>query len=401
MSIRIALLDDVCESIRTDFGSNLTHLSRYLERISDCTVQLFHNGSIDPDEPTSSGEEARSATACGSVRSRFPVVRDEQQSNELEFVWKLRHSNRFDENEFDVVIHSGYPYVNWFVQKVKKRSPNLISVFWDQGRIPQAHSSNGTFQCDGFSAMIPNEGTSQQPIPSVVIPPGVDSDLFRPAEGERRRILGFEPTPEQSVVLVVERTTCPEAVIASIDGVARCENVVLLILASGSREQLRSYAETHMPNRYRILEPSGYESLPQLYQSSDLFLRLNEDKYFDPSYLQAASCGLPIVSAEGSVARRIFGNDACYVGSRNADEIADAICLALEPATRDLLANRVRGRILASWTWQQQAHKMREFVYSLTSIQTKPTEEKVSQAVSSTTFSLVNGGYSDSASIEN
>ena len=406
MSIRIALLADSYDFVRGTVGSNMAEMSKCLERFSDCTVRLFDNDIAGPAAGSQwFDEDGEHQAADGHVaRSiQFPVLRDQRQSDELRYVWNLRCSNAFNPCEFDVVVHSGYPHVNWFVQKAAKRNPDLVSIFWDDGRLPSMRPQLGFFQCDGLANTLPtSEPLRQNRFPTELVPLGVDTDSFCPVGDGRPRVPNLEIPRDYSVVLMISNAENSAAVKKGIEALSQCEKTFLVVLVNQDRidEELADCARQRLPDRHSFVDQANYQSLPSIYQSADLFLHLDESESFERAYLEAAASGLAIVSADTSVVRWIFGKDAFCVNSRNVEEVADGICQALDPSTFEILATRSRARILAEWTWQRQAEKMREFIYSLTTFQANSPSQESHETTLPATLSLANNGFADSASIE-
>jgi glycosyltransferase involved in cell wall biosynthesis len=71
------------------------------------------------------------------------------------------------------------------------------------------------------------------------------------------------------------------------------------------------------------------------------------------------------VTHDGDTPRWILGDTALFADSDNSELVADAIRQAIEPTTAEVLGKAARQRVIDDWTWEAQAAKYRNFIYSV------------------------------------
>ena len=72
-----------------------------------------------------------------------------------------------------------------------------------------------------------------------------------------------------------------------------------------------------------------HEQMPDLYRSADLFLHTKIRESFGNVYVEALSCGTPIVAHDDEVTRWILGEHAVLVDTEFKEKLAEAIGTAL------------------------------------------------------------------------
>ncbi len=101
-----------------------------------------------------------------------------------------------------------------------------------------------------------------------------------------------------------------------------------------------------------------HEQMPELYRSADLFLHTKIRESFGNVYVEALSCGIPIVAHDDEVTRWILGDHARLVDTELQDALSDAIVEALKTRRPDATA--------ADWahqrySWEVVAGKYLDF----------------------------------------
>ncbi|MFN8035856.1 MAG: glycosyltransferase family 4 protein [Acidimicrobiia bacterium] len=149
---------------------------------------------------------------------------------------------------------------------------------------------------------------ARRPLPTLVVPPGVDVDRFRPLDADRRAALRgrFGISPDDRVVLGVSRLVPRKGFDTLIEAVATLEPDVQLVIAGAGRDRrrLRALAERQgIGRRLRMLGRVPDDALPGLYGCADVFAMLCRDRWggleaegFGIVFLEAAACGVPCVA---------------------------------------------------------------------------------------------------------
>ena len=180
-----------------------------------------------------------------------------------------------------------------------------------------------------------------RPVPTVVVPPGVDARRFRPlAEGERQAARArFDLDPRAPVVLGVSRLVPRKGFDVVIQAVARLAEQhpgLTLAIAGDGRDRKRLgdlAAAVGAPVRFLGRVPD--EDLPDLYGAADVFAMLCRDRWlgleqegFGIVFLEAAACGTPqVAGSSGGAGDAVVDGQTGYVleHPRSVDAAAEAI----------------------------------------------------------------------------
>ena len=223
---------------------------------------------------------------------------------------------------------------------------------------------------------------ARRPLPHALVPPGVDTDRFRPLDGDERRAararLGL-PT-EGRLIVSVSRLVPRKGMDVLIDAARLLApshpDLCVAIGGSGrSHDRLaKRIAATGAP--VRLLGRVDHDELPALYGCGDVFAMLCRNRWwgleqegFGIVFLEAAAAGVPQVAGDsGGAAEAVVDGATGYVVRRPDDAAAVAERLAAllddEPArarmaeagrrravedlSYDVLARRL-GAALATW----------------------------------------------------
>ena len=177
--------------------------------------------------------------------------------------------------------------------------------------------------------------------PTTIVPPGVDTERFRPLDPDRRRQarhdLGL--TDADLLVASVSRLVPRKGMDVLIDAAARLRpdhpNLVVLIAGSGrDRARLeRRAAERQAPVRFLGRVPD--DELPTLLGAADVFAMLCRNRWagleqegFGIVFLEAAACGVPQVAGDsGGAAEAVVDGETGLVVHRPDDpgDVATAL----------------------------------------------------------------------------
>lgn len=204
----------------------------------------------------------------------------------------------------------------------------------------------------------------------VVVPPGVDLDVFHPGgPGERersRRRFGFGSSP---TVVFVGRLQPLKGAHVALGALARLKRMVpdaRLVIAGGDSprgrrgERMRlalAARRLRVVRRVEFLEPLPHDELGDLYRAADVVVIPSASESFGLVALEAGACGTPVVAtAVGGLRRLVHDGETGYLVTRRAS-VPFALALSrvlADPATRDRLgANAVR--LARSFPWSRTA----------------------------------------------
>jgi phosphatidylinositol alpha-1,6-mannosyltransferase len=212
--------------------------------------------------------------------------------------------------------------------------------------------------------------------PITVIPPGVDTDRFRPStpnerQATRRRFGLPEDAP---VVLGLSRLVRRKGFDVVIEAVARLGGITLAIGGSGRHADRLADHDAKLGGHTHFLGRVDDDDLPALFGCADAFAMLCRDQWaglekegFGVVFLEAAACGVPQLAGRsgGSADAVIDGVTGRVLDDpRDAAAAAAALREVLDPAARaamadasrrqaelhdyDLLADRLAGALAAA-----------------------------------------------------
>ena len=223
------------------------------------------------------------------------------------------------------------------------------------------------------------ERAAGQTLPVTVIPPGVDTDRFRPladsARVEARRRYGI--TPDQPVVLGVSRLVPRKGFDVVIRAAARLRHrfpdLVVLIAGDGrDRARLERLAAASGAD-VRFLGRVPDAALAALYGMADLFTMMCrvrwgglEQEGFGIVFLEAAAAGIPQVAGQsGGSAEAVVAGETGLVLDDPTDPyaLADAVeCLLSDPDRRSAMGAAARRRAVEQYSYDLLADRLLRLV---------------------------------------
>ena len=211
--------------------------------------------------------------------------------------------------------------------------------------------------------------------PITVIPPGVDTERFRPASPEERRATRTRFGIEEDAELVVGVSRLVQRkgfdVLVEAASTLRATHPKLRVAIGGSgrdRERIQKRIDdTGAPAV--LLGRIDDDDLPRLYAAADAFAMCCHTRWaglepegFGIVFLEAAACGIPQVAGDsgGAADAVVHGETGLVVGDpRDPGAVADALRQLLDdPARRSLLGRNGRERAVAEFTYDHLAARL-------------------------------------------
>lgn len=144
-----------------------------------------------------------------------------------------------------------------------------------------------------------------QSVPTLVVPPGVDLERFRPLRADERRAVRVELglDPDAPLVVGVSRLVPRKGFDVLLDAVAGIDGVAVAIAGAGRDERRLGRHARRLAGRAHLLGRVDDALLPKLYASADVFAMICRDRWggleaegFGIVFLEAAACGVPSVA---------------------------------------------------------------------------------------------------------
>ena len=258
---------------------------------------------------------------------QLPFLRHEFMYEELTFAAGLAALRVV--GDADITMTCGYPYTNWALRR-PRLGQRTKHVFVTQNGDWPAFSRSAEarfFSCDGLICTNPLYfERNRERWPSALIPNGLDPTRFHPGH-PRKAELGLPL--DRPLVLMVSALEPGKRVIEAMEAVAEVPDAFLLVAGDGPlREKIDQLAVERLPGRF-LRRTFKREQMPDLYRSADLFLHTKIQESFGNVYIEALSCGAPIVAHDDEVTRWILGEHAILVDSTSPEDLAAAISRTL------------------------------------------------------------------------
>jgi len=164
---------------------------------------------------------------------------------------------------------------------------------------------------------------------SVVVPVGINIELFKPLVKEQAR-KNLQIPMDKKVMLVVARLEKEKNVKGAIEVVKEyldAESNILMIAGTGEEEDmLKELASTMKKAEIRFLGQVPNPNLPEIIAASDVVIVPSLFESGPLIILEAMACGVPCVSTDVGRAREFLENSGCgYVISELNGEFASKV----------------------------------------------------------------------------
>jgi phosphatidyl-myo-inositol dimannoside synthase len=219
------------------------------------------------------------------------------------------------------------------------------------------------------------ERAAGRPLPVTVVPPGVDTERFRPLDPEARaKARARFGLPEDGrVILSLSRLVPRKGMDVLIEAAERlAPDRTDLVVAIGGTGRDRSRLDrlvSRAGGRVRMLGRVPDDDLAELYGCADVFAMLCRTRWggleqegFGIVFLEAAACGVPQVAGDsGGAAEAVVDGETGLVVGRPADAGAVAAALAGlldDPDSRQAMGADARSRAAAAFGYDRAAGRL-------------------------------------------
>jgi glycosyltransferase involved in cell wall biosynthesis len=264
---------------------------------------------------------------------KLPFLRHEFMYEELTFAAGLGALRAVI--EADVTMTCSYPYTNWALRRPRSGGRPKHVFVTQNGDWPALGRGLEPlfFSCEGLICTNPlYYERNRERWHSTLIPNGVDPARFRPGP-QRKTELGLPV--DGPVVLMVSALEPGKRVIEALRAMADVPEAYLMVAGDGPlRDDVDRLAAELLPGRFSRAT-FRHDQMPDLYRSADLFLHTKIRESFGNVYIEALSCGAPIVAHDDEVTRWILGDYAMLVDTNSQAALSAAISQALKTRPAD------------------------------------------------------------------
>jgi len=212
---------------------------------------------------------------------------------------------------------------------------------------------------------------ADRPLPTLVVPPGVDPVRFAPLTVEERRAarvrFGFDP--DRPLVVGVSRLVPRKGFDVLLEAAAGLEPDVQVGIAGAGRDRERlAELAARLGGRARLLGKVPDPDLAALYGCADVFAMLCRDRWggleaegFGIVFVEAAACGVPAIAGRSGGAHEavVDGETGFVVDPRAVTEVRAALDRLLrDDALRDRLGAAARRRAVTELSYDVLAARL-------------------------------------------
>lgn len=204
----------------------------------------------------------------------------------------------------------------------------------------------------------------------VVIPPGVDTDRFRPFDGDTRAAsrAKFGLDPDCTLVLGLSRIVPRKGFDVVIDAVLALDDPsVQLAIAGSGRDRARLVRRAHGSARVHFLGRVPEDALAALYGSADVFAMCCRDRWggieaegFGIVFLEAAACAVPAIAGRSGGAHEAVadGVTGFVVAPRDTGAVRSALTALGDAATRERMGQAARARAVSEYSYDRLVERL-------------------------------------------
>jgi phosphatidyl-myo-inositol dimannoside synthase len=210
-------------------------------------------------------------------------------------------------------------------------------------------------------------------LPTLVVPPGVDTDRFRPLSADERAAARrrFGLAVDRPLVLGLSRLVPRKGFDVLIDAVAATDADVQLAVGGAGRDAKRlraRAAERGVAGRTTFLGRVPEDDVARLYGCADVFAMLCRERWggleaegYGIVFVEAAACGVPSVAGRsgGSHEAVVDGETGFVVDPRDVAGARTALQRVLgDDALRERLGAAARTRAVDELTYEKQVARL-------------------------------------------
>jgi phosphatidyl-myo-inositol dimannoside synthase len=219
------------------------------------------------------------------------------------------------------------------------------------------------------------ERAAGEPLPITVVPPGVDTERFRPlTDDERRAARAHHGLPiDAELIVSISRLVPRKGFDTAIRAVAKLApsrpNLVLAIAGRGRDQARLERLVDELGAPVRFLGQVPNDELPALYGCADLFTMLCRNRWggleqegFGIVFVEAAACGVPQVAGDSGGAAEAVADGETGLVIRDPEDVDAAVgafeVLLQDDARRESMAKASRARAIEEFSYDRLAARL-------------------------------------------
>lgn len=217
--------------------------------------------------------------------------------------------------------------------------------------------------------------------PIEVIPNFVDVNVFKPAEGKKKRIPGCDPKEIGCRGVIVHTSNFrPVKRIQDVIQVFKRVNeqtpAHLLLIGDGPERSTAESLVRELKLADRVCFLGKLESFVEVLQQSDVFLLPSEHESFGLAALEAMSCGVPVVASKAGGIPEVIVSGECGFLSEVGDVdsmAADVVRILRDKELAQRLSKNARTRVEENFHHELMADRYEEYYRRILNQSSEPS----------------------------
>ncbi len=212
-------------------------------------------------------------------------------------------------------------------------------------------------------------------LPTTVVPPGVDTERFRPLTPVERAHArtDFGIDRDADVIVAISRLVPRKGFDTAIRAVARMRSrhpdLVLVISGGGRDDQRLRKLAVELDAPVTFLGRVSNDDLPRVYGCADVFAMLCRNRWggleqegFGIVFVEAAACGVPQVAGDSGGAADAVADGTTGIVVRRPDDVDEAVAaftrLLTDRCLRARMATASRARAMSEFSYDVLAARL-------------------------------------------
>ncbi|XP_074593820.1 phosphatidylinositol glycan anchor biosynthesis class A [Brevipalpus obovatus] len=195
-----------------------------------------------------------------------------------------------------------------------------------------------------------------------VIPNAVDADTFKP---DSDRIKKTNHHHNHITIIVVSRLVYRKGIDLLVEAIPKIcdtyEDVKFLIVGDGpKRVNIEQMVETHgLQNRVTLMGMVKHEYIRDILVQGDIFVNSSLTEAFCMAIIEAASCGLQVVSTNVGGIPEVFPDDLIILTEPNRESLTEGISLAIRKFRNKSAPNPIESHkwVREHYRWKNIAQR--------------------------------------------